>query len=89
MELTIPLTIRVPLQPEEPPRNLPRLSFTARLLTPGPGIETTFQSVSLSKLLDQLKQYVSQCFYKQLQEQGYLPSNHVNVLEMLIMGTSL
>ena len=45
---------RVPLQPDEPPRNLPLLSFTWRLLMPEPSVEMTFQSVSLSKFWDQL-----------------------------------
>lgn len=47
---------RVPLHPEQPPRNLPRLSLTWRSLTDEPLVETMFQSVSLSKFLDQLNQ---------------------------------
>jgi len=43
----------VPLTPELPPKNLPRLSFTWRLSTPAIGGVTRFQSVSASRFLDQ------------------------------------
>lgn len=42
------------MQPEEPPRNFPRLNLTCRLLIPLPGTVTMFQSVSLSKFPDHL-----------------------------------
>lgn len=43
---------RVPLTPELPPKNFPRLTFTDRLLAPGLGSVVIFQSASVSKLAD-------------------------------------
>jgi len=48
---SVPQTHSVPLTPELPPRNLPRLSLTWRLLIPAMGAVTRFQSVSASKFL--------------------------------------
>lgn len=45
---------RVPFNPEEPPRNLPLLSFTCRSLIPEPFSDIMFQSSGPSRLLAQL-----------------------------------
>lgn len=56
----LPRMQSVPLQPLHPPRNLPLLSLTWRLSTPFMGGVMMFQSVSESKLLDQLSFTVSE-----------------------------
>lgn len=45
---------RVPLRPDEPPRNFPLLSLTCRLLIPVPLSDIMFQSSGPSRLLAHL-----------------------------------
>lgn len=84
---------RVPLHPEQPPRNLPRLSFTCLLLTAALGSLTTFQSVSLSKSWDQLEreaELVSIERSSELQLQCFdSPPRHMNILQVLVVFASL
>lgn len=80
---------RVPLQAEEPPRNLPLLRLIWRLLIPLPGVDTIFQSVALPKFSCQLQNDGElACQREKAQEDFFLPADHVDILYTLAVRAS-
>lgn len=80
---------KVPLHPLQPPRNRPLLSLISLPSTPGIGLVIIFQSVSESKLFNQLGLAVSYVYMTGLGERkglytlppcGHFPNLHYQAL---------